>query len=130
MYPLHHYGWSDLRAIRSGRFKAIDAPRPELYDLETDPHERNNIFPQRRTVGDQMVARLREMEKAFLHAPVAQPTTDVDPEVRQRLAALGYVGTFVASANDPRTTRADPKAETPSSALTESARPVALIEKP
>ena len=37
MYPLHHYGWSDLRALRSGRFKVIDAPRPELYDLETDP---------------------------------------------------------------------------------------------
>ena len=28
MYPLHHYGWSDLRALRSGRYKVIDAPRP------------------------------------------------------------------------------------------------------
>ena len=32
MYPLHHYGWSDLHALRSGRYKVIDAPRPELYD--------------------------------------------------------------------------------------------------
>ncbi len=32
MYPLHHFGWSDLRAWRVGRYKAIDAPRPELYD--------------------------------------------------------------------------------------------------
>jgi len=39
----------------------------------------------------------------------AAPADDVDPEVRQRLAALGYVGSFVASANDPRTDRADPK---------------------
>jgi len=33
----------------------------------------------------------------------------VDPEARARLAALGYVGSFVASASDPRTGRADPK---------------------
>ena len=31
------------------------------------------------------------------------------PEARERLAALGYVGSFVASASDPRTGRADPK---------------------
>lgn len=113
MYPLHHYGWSDLRVLRSGRFKVIDAPRPELYDIQTDPHERTNIFEQRRTLGDQMIARLREMEKAFDHAPAVAPPTDVDPEVRARLAALGYVGSFVATANEPRTTRADPKDKIP-----------------
>ncbi len=26
MYPLHHFGWSDLRALRAGRYKLIDAP--------------------------------------------------------------------------------------------------------
>lgn len=109
MYPLHHYGWSDLRALRSGRFKVIDAPRPELYDLDSDPKELDNIYEARRTVADQMIARLREMERAFERAPTAQPVSDVDPEVRARLAALGYVGSFVASANDARTDRADPK---------------------
>ena len=39
----------------------------------------------------------------------ALPAADVDPEARERLAALGYVGSFVASASDPRTGRADPK---------------------
>jgi arylsulfatase A-like enzyme/Tfp pilus assembly protein PilF len=109
MYPLHHYGWSDLRAMRSGRFKVIDAPRPELYDIETDPGEKTDIYQQRRTVGDQMIARLRAMEQAFEKVSAAPPPSDVDPEVRARLAALGYVGSFVATANDPRTTRADPK---------------------
>ncbi len=32
--PLLHFGWSDLRALREGRFKYIAAPRPELYDLK------------------------------------------------------------------------------------------------
>ena len=48
MYPLHHFGWSDLRALRSGRYKVIDAPRPELYDLDRDPKESTNIFPSGR----------------------------------------------------------------------------------
>jgi tetratricopeptide (TPR) repeat protein len=109
MYPLHHYGWSDLRALRSGRFKVIDAPRPELYDLQEDPKETSNLFEARRALGDRMVGRLRELEQGFTKATAEQPADDVDPEVRARLAALGYVGTFVADANDPRTDRADPK---------------------
>ena len=51
MYPLHHYGWSDLRALRSGRYKVIDAPQPELYDLERDPGEQTNLYEQRRRSG-------------------------------------------------------------------------------
>jgi tetratricopeptide (TPR) repeat protein len=109
MSPLHHYGWSDLRALRAGRYKLIDAPRPELFDIESDPKETTNIFDARRTVGDGMVARLREIESAFEKAPTAAPPEDVDPEVRQRLAALGYVGSFVATSNDSRSDRADPK---------------------
>ena len=125
MYPLHHYGWSDLRAMRSGRFKVIDAPRPELYDIETDPGEKTDIYQQRRTVGDQMIARLRAMEQAFEKVSAAPPPSDVDPEVRARLAALGYVGSFVASANDPRTGRADPKDKIPLFNLLGEARDVA-----
>ncbi|HSP91168.1 MAG TPA: sulfatase-like hydrolase/transferase, partial [Vicinamibacterales bacterium] len=109
MYPLHHFGWSDLRALRAGRYKLIDAPRPELFDIESDPGETTNIYEARRAVGDGMVARLREIESAFDKAPTAAPAEDVDPVVRQRLAALGYVGSFVATANDPRSDRADPK---------------------
>ena len=32
IYP-ERLGWSSLRALRVGRFKLIDAPRPELYNL-------------------------------------------------------------------------------------------------
>ena len=36
-------------ALRGGRYKLIDAPRPELYDLERDPFEERNIFEERRS---------------------------------------------------------------------------------
>lgn len=109
LYPLHHYGWSDLRALRSGRYKVIDAPRPELYDLERDPQEAANLFEARRQLGDTMITQLRAMEAKFARTEAALPAADVDPEARQRLAALGYVGSFVATASDSRTNRADPK---------------------
>lgn len=109
MYPLHHYGWSDLHALRAGRYKIIDAPRPELYDMDRDPQEATNLFDARRQLGDRMIAQLRALEGGFAKTQAALPAADVDPDARQRLAALGYVGSFVATAADARTGRADPK---------------------
>ncbi len=41
--PLLDFGWSPLRALRSGGFKYIDAPRPELYDTAGDPGEERDL---------------------------------------------------------------------------------------
>ena len=110
LYPLHHFGWSELRAWRVGRYKAIDAPRPEFYDLSRDPHETTNLYAERRTVADGMIARLREIERdAPRDDSVAKAAPEVDPEARARLAALGYVGSFVATVSGPKSERADPK---------------------
>jgi arylsulfatase A-like enzyme len=38
-----HFGWGTLRMLRDGGFKFIDAPRAELYDLDRDPNERQNL---------------------------------------------------------------------------------------
>ncbi len=110
MYPLYHYGWSELTALRSDRYKLIDAPRPELYDLERDPGELTNIFKERQSVADAMLRRLRERKAEMARAAPAAPThDDVDPETRAGLAALGYVGSFVATTEGPTSNRADPK---------------------
>ncbi len=109
MYPLHHYGWSDLHALRAGRYKVIDAPRPELYDVDRDPGETTNLFAERQALGDRMIGKLRTIERGFSRAATVMPPADVDPEARERLAALGYVGTFVATASDSPGGRADPK---------------------
>lgn len=110
MYPLHHYGWSPLRALRAGRFKLIDAPRPELYDLEQDPGEQNNLFDERQALGVRMQGELRALQQRLTAVTAdAPPSTSVDPEVRERLAALGYVGSFVATTSGKDSDRADPK---------------------
>jgi arylsulfatase A-like enzyme/Tfp pilus assembly protein PilF len=110
VYPRYHFGWSDLRALHVGRYKYIEAPRPELYDLQDDPNEQHNLYPQRRELGDRMATALTALEG---HMPAAaadaKPTPEVDPDARERLAALGYIGSFVPLAAHDRSGLADPK---------------------
>jgi arylsulfatase A-like enzyme/Flp pilus assembly protein TadD len=42
-YPLR-WGWAPLRALRTDNTKLIEAPRPELYDLQADPKELKNLY--------------------------------------------------------------------------------------
>ena len=55
-YPLH-FGWAPLRSVRDANFKFIEAPRPELYDLHSDPGELHNNYE----AGNSTVERLRGM---------------------------------------------------------------------
>jgi tetratricopeptide (TPR) repeat protein len=93
VYPRYHYGWGELRSLTSGRFKYIEAPRPELYDLSNDPTEMRNLYDNRRSLADRMAAVLEEVDKK--NGRDVKPAVDVDPDARARLAALGYIGTFV-----------------------------------
>lgn len=102
MYP-RHFGWSGLRALRSGRFKVIEAPQPELYDLDTDPLELRNLFDARPQTSRALLRRLAAYEHGLDGAGRAR-TGEVD----ERLASLGYASrTFRI---DSRTSvLADPK---------------------
>jgi arylsulfatase A-like enzyme len=92
LYPLHAFGWSELHALRVGRFKVIAAPRPELYDLERDPFEEHNQYNERRTLGEQMIARLHELQRrSERFAPAERSRVDGEAEVAARLATLGYL---------------------------------------
>ena len=87
LYP-RHLGWSPLFALRSGRYKLIDAPRPELYDLEVDPFEERNVYRQRRAVAAAMTDRLARMRSE--EEPSTPRGFEVSPELRHRLGSLGY----------------------------------------
>jgi arylsulfatase A-like enzyme/cytochrome c-type biogenesis protein CcmH/NrfG len=107
LYARNHYGWSELKALRSGRFKYIQTTRPELYDLERDPNEEHNLFDERRQIAERMAA---ELTRVGVEAPGAsEGPSAVDPETRERLAALGYIGSFTAAAHDGDAVLPDPK---------------------
>lgn len=110
IYPRFHFGWSDLRALTSGRYKFVAAPRPELYDLQQDPGESHNLYPERQALGDRMNQELVALEQRMsTTASAPKAAVEVDPDARARLAALGYVGTFVTALAPDRAGLADPK---------------------
>ena len=85
-YARFHFGWSDLHSLIEGNSHYIRAPQPELYNLATDPGEKQNSLQQdRRTY-----VRLRDAIEPYIHETAAP--TNVDPEEAAKLAALGYVG--------------------------------------
>ena len=42
MYPFLNFGAAPVRALTDGRFKVIDVPQREIYDLRADPAEAQN----------------------------------------------------------------------------------------
>jgi arylsulfatase A-like enzyme/Tfp pilus assembly protein PilF len=111
VYPRYHFGWSDLTALRVGNMKYIAAPRPELYDLAVDPDEVRNLYHERSDITERLSAQLRELESGWNDAAPARRMEEIDPDTRARLAALGYLGNFVATDNESveRSELADPK---------------------
>src|SRR3989449_6969754 len=66
LVPLLHFGWSDLRVLRRGSWKYVLAPRPELYDVQSDPHEERNLAreqPARAAALRGTLAKLLDQER-------------------------------------------------------------------
>jgi arylsulfatase A-like enzyme/tetratricopeptide (TPR) repeat protein len=93
MSPNVQFGWSALHSLRSPRYKYIEAPRPELYDLVADPGEATNIFSQHGTIADAMARELDRLIAETSRDAPAPEAANLDKETMERLAALGYVGT-------------------------------------
>ncbi len=109
-YPFSSFGWNPLHALESERFHYIEAPKPELYDLQSDPGEMANLAAQQPAT----VAVLKEqLEQRIARNPFhAQNTSagNLSPDAQEKLRALGYFG--FRSAISPETLTAglpDPK---------------------
>jgi choline-sulfatase len=94
-------GWAPLYAWRTARWKLVDAPRPELYDLAGDPAEARDVSTSHPRDVDGLRAGLRHA----LEVRTPEASTAPGAETRERLRALGYVG----GTAPPRPTGRDPK---------------------
>jgi len=109
-WPRYHYGWSELKSLRKGRYKFIDAPHPELYDTLEDPGEVNNLVNKKASLGHELKRELL----ALIEASAAQGIEEVGPKKIDddslvKLQALGYIGSFHSKAKEKEGQLADPK---------------------
>jgi arylsulfatase A-like enzyme/Tfp pilus assembly protein PilF len=89
--PLTSYGWSELVGLRTGRWKLIRAPRPELYDLAADPRELANRHGDLPDTVAALSGRLDALIEASGGGAAVHGPAPLDEETRRRLEALGYV---------------------------------------
>ncbi len=112
LYPLLHYGWAPLRALRTDDRKLISAPRREMFDIENDPREKHDLSLEQPAAVEDLEARLAELREQIETAPPSgggEP--DLDAQTLAQLQALGYVagqgGVDLEDEGDQP--RADPK---------------------
>jgi arylsulfatase A-like enzyme/uncharacterized protein HemY len=108
-YPRYHYGWSDLQSVQDGRFKLILAPVPELYDLDRDPGEEKNLVYLEKKVFEDFSARAQVLIEQAGRNALEVDVNKVDEETREKLAALGYIGSFTDSSKLQGKKLANPK---------------------
>jgi arylsulfatase A-like enzyme/Flp pilus assembly protein TadD len=84
--PLLDFGWSPLRSVRQGRWKYIEAPRPELYDIRADPGEQHDLVNAEAATAAQLAEHVTRFGP-----PVLDVRERIAPETASRLGALGYV---------------------------------------
>ena len=77
-YPLR-FGWSPLRSVREGGSKYIEAPRPELYNLQGDPKELHNIYSAE-------AATVQKLRKELVDLSAKGPDEAKDNDANARLS--------------------------------------------
>jgi arylsulfatase A-like enzyme/Tfp pilus assembly protein PilF len=128
--PRLHFGWAELRGLRSERWHFIEAPRPELYDLDADPGETRNVAADDRRVLADMRRQLAALDAATQAAPARAEPVEEDEETARKLAALGYLGSAAPASDKSFRDLPDPKDKLRVYNLIARARDMARSEEP
>jgi len=102
------FGWSTLRAWRTGKYLYIAAPSRELYDESANPSATNNLASPSNAVADTAAAQIAEFVRMTKGS--AAERTELSPEQRENLHALGYFSATTGISNEAeREDGPDPK---------------------
>ena len=102
-----HFGAAPLLSMQDYRYKYIESPQPELYDLKEDAQELNNIAEKRKEIANKMKTALQEFLGKNKDTSAKPVEREISPEQQEQLAALGYIGG--TSAADYRDSTLDAK---------------------
>ncbi len=90
LYAHDAFRWAPLRSLRAERYKLIDAPKAELYDLDADPHEKTNLLPRKSAIASELHTQLDTLLAHYAPTSPA-PTQQISQETLAALESLGYL---------------------------------------
>ena len=95
VYP-RQAGWHAASALSDSQWKLVLSSESELYNVQQDPDEQNNVAAAHPGIVQAMSTALAKLGQS------AKATAAVAPEAVERLRALGYVsGSSVMTADEP-----------------------------
>ena len=106
LYAHDAFRWAPLRSLRVGKYKYIQAPKAELYDLDADPHEQVNLLPKNAAMAAELQNELAKVLTRYAPSERATPS-GLTPETLAQLESLGYLaaeprGKIENSGPDPK----------------------------
>jgi arylsulfatase A-like enzyme/Tfp pilus assembly protein PilF len=109
LYPKMNMGWSEMRGVRSSKWKYIRAPRPELYDLAQDPGEKVNVIDSHPKEFRELDAQLKALSPTGANGVEKVASSQVDSQTMAQLKSLGYLSGMAPSEVELNGKGADPK---------------------
>lgn len=106
LYSHLHYGWASLQGVTSSKYKYIQAPRPEFYNLEKDFSESQNVAAENGSLARVLKSELQDMISKYASKDLQGPGK-IDPDVAEKLRSLGYVSSPATASKN--TEEIDPK---------------------
>ena len=106
LYAHDAFRWAPLRALRVGKYKYIQAPKAELYDLDADPREQVNLLTKNGAIAAELQNELARVLTRYAPSQRAVPPV-LSPETLAQLESLGYLaaeprGKIENSGPDPK----------------------------
>lgn len=102
------FGGNSLMSVSTDSFKYIQTTRSELYDLNKDPGETNNLIEKEPQQARVLQDKLRQILKQSVRKDVDSELA-MEPETIKRLESLGYLAgkvdeefTFDTDKDDPK----------------------------
>ena len=113
LYPLRSFGWSPLHSLQTQQYHYVQAPEPELYDVQADPGEQHNLVAERPGVAAALKQRLEELVLRYAPPAAAQGSGPaLSQDAASRLRALGYLAYRAPTvASGSEASLPDPKAK-------------------
>ena len=109
LYPKINMGWSELRGIHTAHWMYVRAPRPELYDLDRDPGELNNVINEHAREYRELDAQLKKASRLGDAGSETVAFKQMDQQTMSQLKSLGYTAGFTGQSFDLNGKGDDPK---------------------